>query len=362
MRTASTVLLFLGRGGLALGLTGLVINACSGKTEVSNTSSSSSSSSSGGASDGGVGPRNHPDCPAADPNDGACTKDGLVCEYGDDFNPLCNTVRVCSGTRWGSPIVYSNRPKCPSVTPTVKPNPSTCAATRAAVPVGQACTPQGAADSGANSCHYDGSTCTCEAFCESYPVRMPDCDADAGITQHCCDTTKIAWHCFDGPKLCTSPRPRVGSPCTTEGEECALTEPDECGQPTLACKQGIWTLPNNSCPISNAHAKRDIAYAGEQEIDRLHSEIMSTRLATYRYKGSEAAAGQSEQPTHLGFIIEDMPAGSSAVLPSRDRVDLYGYTSMAVAAIQHQQREIDALKAEVKRLAAENEARGCSKR
>jgi hypothetical protein len=59
---------------------------------------------------------------------------------------------------------------------------------------------------------------------------------------------------------------------------------------------------------------------------------------------------------HLGFIIEDMPEGSAAVLPSRDRVDLYGYTSMTVASLQHQQREIDALKAELAKLREENAA------
>jgi hypothetical protein len=49
-----------------------------------------------------------------------------------------------------------------------------------------------------------------------------------------------------------------------------------------------------------------------------------------------------------------MPGGSPAVLASRDRVDLYGYVSMAVASLQEQQREIDVLKAETARLAAEN--------
>jgi hypothetical protein len=44
-----------------------------------------------------------------------------------------------------------------------------------------------------------------------------------------------------------------------------------------------------------------------------------------------------------------MPLRSAAVLPSRDRVDLYGYVSMAVAAIRAQQREIDALKREAAR-------------
>jgi hypothetical protein len=65
---------------------------------------------------------------------------------------------------------------------------------------------------------------------------------------------------------------------------------------------------------------------------------------------------------HLGFIIEDMPEGSAAVLPSRDRVDLYGYTSMTVASLQHQQREIDELKTELAKLRRENAALKPAKR
>lgn len=38
-----------------------------------------------------------------------------------------------------------------------------------------------------------------------------------------------------------------------------------------------------------------------------------------------------------------MPEGSPAVLASREQVDLYGYVSMAVAALQVQQKQIDEL-------------------
>jgi hypothetical protein len=83
---------------------------------------------------------------------------------------------------------------------------------------------------------------------------------------------------------------------------------------------------------------------------------MSTRLATYRYKRPAPLGMGPDDAPHLGFIIEDMPGGSAAVLPSRDRVDLYGYTSMTVASLQHQQREIDELRADLTRLRAENAA------
>ena len=162
----------------------------------------------------------------------------------------------------------------------------------------------------------------------------------------CCDTTKVQWHCFDGPKYCTSPRPRVGAACTTEGDTCAIDPPQECGQTVMKCQQGIWNLENTQCPVSTANAKREIAYLDGEQVSRLHDEIISVRLATYRYKAGDEAR-------HLGFIIEDMPAASPAVLPTRDRVDLYGYVSMSVASLQHQQKEIDRLQADVARLSAE---------
>jgi hypothetical protein len=280
-----------------------------------------------------------PDCPEADPQNGTpCSKDGLLCEYGDDFNPRCNVTRVCSTDRWAQPI-QSGGAKCPSGPHTIPPNPSDCAADAKSTPAG-AC-------SSKSTCTYDGAICTCGVFCPSYPVRQRDCDADAGVTTSCCDTTKVEWHCFEGPKYCTSPRPRIGAPCTSEGETCAVDEPQECGQTVMKCQKGVWDLENNQCPISSARMKREIAYVDGDQTNRLHEELMSVRLATYRYKTGDEAR-------HLGFIIEDMPSPSPAVLPARDRVDLYGYVSMAVASLQHQQQEIDALRSDLVRLSAEN--------
>jgi hypothetical protein len=88
--------------------------------------------------------------------------------------------------------------------------------------------------------------------------------------------------------------------------------------------------------------KRDIAYIGEEERRALAARTLATRLATYRYKGSDPSP-------HLGFIIEDDPA-SPAVLATKDRVDVYAYTSMAVATLQEQARELSELRAEVAEL------------
>jgi len=281
-----------------------------------------------------------PDCPVAS-TEGACTKEGLLCEYGTDYDPHCNTVRVCSGGRWASPIVFGGTPKCPSSQPTIPPNPADCASTRAGVPDGMSCSTK-------TTCAYDGSLCSCGVFCPSYPLRMPDCNPDAGVTTNCCDTTKVAWHCFDGPAYCPSNRPRIGTPCK-EGDSCAFEVATECGQSRMECRAGVWQLSNTSCPISTATAKKDIAYLTDDDAEHLRQALLRIPLASYRYKADD-------QAPHLGFIIEDTPPNSPAVLPSRTRVDLYGYITMAVAALQRQEKDIALLKTEVARLTKENAA------
>jgi hypothetical protein len=62
------------------------------------------------------------------------------------------------------------------------------------------------------------------------------------------------------------------------------------------------------------------------------------------YKHAPAAGPQ------LGFIIEDI---EPSLAVSGDQVNLYGYLSMAVAAIQVQQREIDALRLELSAMRAD---------
>jgi hypothetical protein len=176
---------------------------------------------------------------------------------------------------------------------------------------------------------------------------MQDCDPDAGITMNCCDrSAPPTWNCFDGPPYCSSPRPHVGDPCSQAGQQCAIDPPSECGQTILECTSGTWQVPINACPISTARAKRDIAYVSSDEAARLRDEVLDVRLAKYAYKNGDPSR-------HLGFIIEDMPHGSPAVLASRDRVDLYGYVSMTVAAIQQQQKQIDSLNQELARMKRE---------
>jgi hypothetical protein len=90
--------------------------------------------------------------------------------------------------------------------------------------------------------------------------------------------------------------------------------------------------------------KRNVAYLTAEDVQRLYAEVVSFRLATWQYRKDGPAA-----PTHLGFVIDDVGAGP-AVAADGTTVDLYGFTSMAVAAIQAQAGQIAALRREVEEL------------
>jgi hypothetical protein len=132
---------------------------------------------------------------------------------------------------------------------------------------------------------------------------------------------------------------KAGQPCTTPGAEC------DAG---FGCNARLRCTDRNprfpSCPISARAAKREIAYVTPEEARRLYDELTQLRLATYRYRNESPDAER-----RLGFIIDDT-AMSPAVAPDRSMVDLYGFTSMAVAAIQEQRREIDHLKQQMRAL------------
>jgi hypothetical protein len=146
--------------------------------------------------------------------------------------------------------------------------------------------------------------------------------------------------------------PTAGTSCTTD-VSCRY----QCGAAGLrACQGGAWKgLDGGYCPISRRAFKRDIERLGPDDLLRLYDELREIQLTTYRYK-SDGPAG----PRRLGFIIDDLKTSLDDVKPPFDdvktpfpvdpegnTVDLYGYMSMAVAALQVQAQEIAALRAEV---------------
>jgi hypothetical protein len=126
----------------------------------------------------------------------------------------------------------------------------------------------------------------------------------------------------------------LGQPCATLGKRC--------NPPGETCSQfGCLPAPPVTCPISRRAYKRDIRYLNDADLDALRGEVLAVKLARYRY-----ATDAASDPERLGFMIDDAPH-TPAVAPDAAHVDLYGYTSMVVAALQAQAKEIEALQREV---------------
>src|SRR5450432_1549379 len=106
-----------------------------------------------------------------------------------------------------------------------------------------------------------------------------------------------------------------------------------------------------TCPVSRRMYKRDIERLDDEALRRIYDELRKIQLTTYQYKNDPAAS-----PPRLGFIIDDTKT-PYPINPDGMSVNLYGYVSMAVAAIQTQSREIEALRAEVAQLRREHTKR-----
>lgn len=150
---------------------------------------------------------------------------------------------------------------------------------------------------------------------------------------------------YDGPwnGVAACDEIEAGAPCEVAGQTCDFMS--DCNA-RLVCASEDPKLQAGGCPISRARFKRDINYLAPAERDRYYRELLELRLATYRYRG------RSDQKLQLGIVLEDAPDGIWAD-PANDRVDLYGYTSLAVAGVQTQASELAALQAELGTLRAE---------
>jgi hypothetical protein len=158
----------------------------------------------------------------------------------------------------------------------------------------------------------------------------PLCPADAGIA--------------DAGSPCDSAQ-QVGNRCDTLGQQC---------NPGLGC--GVMLVCATSdptkggCPISRRAAKNDISYLTAPELDAAAHKALAVPLAHFRYRDEVTSRGP-----HLGFIIEDVGPIEGVDLPS-GTVDLYGYTSLVLAAVQVQAREIEQLQARVRDLERQADA------
>jgi len=162
---------------------------------------------------------------------------------------------------------------------------------------------------------------TCGIYCDGA------CDGGECIAAETCEagtTCTSGQPCGQGPgqgRCCPAGTTFIASPADFFG---CCPDGDICG-----CRDGM-------CPISQRAAKKDIAYLTEAEVTALGQELLSTRLASYRYR---------EAPTshlQLGFIIDDGVPARGIAADGR-HVDLYGYISSAVAALQGQARRMRSL-------------------
>jgi len=179
--------------------------------------------------------------------------------------------------------------------------------------------------------------------------------------QTCGDPVCRGWSAKEGIPICDDDGAPLGQPCDTKGFVCDPV--DSCNALITCTDQDPRTSPGG-CPISYRHTKKDIHYLDQERLREVTDSLLSFQLATWNYKHESTEAGSSTDP-HLGFIIEDVlllgaekknldrsstSSSSPAIDEKRGMVDLYGYLSMAVAAIQTQQREINDLRSEIELL------------
>lgn len=165
----------------------------------------------------------------------------------------------------------------------------------------------------------------------------------------------LQWYTTCGDPVCSGYTPPEGvAPCTAEqleGNPCdaegVTCDPMSDCNALLICATEDPKMNEGGCPISRARFKTDIEYLAPADLTQYAADLRSLRLATYRYRTAPADA-----PSRLGIILEDNERGIW-VDAKNDRVDLYGYASLAIATLQLQQQQIAALQAEVERLTAQ---------
>lgn len=226
------------------------------------------------------------------------------------------------------------------------------------------CDAQGACQpgAGASACGRNGEACadctpgwcsstrTCgggDGGCFAEPVpgaawetgTCPDAGCPAG--SHCLRGTGESGNEFGCVPVAASCQGAAPT-CACMGCVCALGCFDSASG--LSCFNGT---------ISRRAFKDDVVYLSDAERAAVAREALQIPLARYRY-------GQ-EPPTarrRLGFLIDDQPNPSPAVMDDRLHVDEYGYTSMVLATLQQQARELAELR---QRLEALERTKGCAR-
>jgi hypothetical protein len=168
-------------------------------------------------------------------------------------------------------------------------------------------------------------------------MMLAACDKEqTSIPPTAPDDTPIA---SAAPSASTAPAASDAGSKNCFGAICAGDETC-CGLPVNGCVKG-------GCKTRSRRAwKKDIAYLDPVQQRAMHDAIVSYKLASWRYKEDSASS-----PLRYGFVIDDV-GQSPAVASDGEHVDLYGYTTMAIAALQVQARQIEDLEGQVRALSA----------
>jgi hypothetical protein len=172
----------------------------------------------------------------------------------------------------------------------------------------------------------------CQHTCECVNPGTPP--GSLQLYDTCGDPVCRGYTGGSGEPLCSTEA--AGGPCNVEGATCDPR--DDCNS-LLVCASSDPKLRPGGCPISRRSTKQDIHYLSDGELAQYQRELLAMKLASWRYRHDPAKQ-------RLGIIIDDNEQ-SAAVDAPRDQLDLYSYTSMVVAALQMQAREIKELQGEI---------------
>jgi hypothetical protein len=345
----------------ALGAASLLCGGCPGDTEIADGSAPTSDGGrqdpDGGSGSGTAGGGNSSGSGAS--GSASAGNGGAGCP--DEIPAIC---RVCADGSCGEPVCVDGRwsfrcaedtgTDCPDEIPTIC---LVCADGSCGEPVcvdgGWTFRCGGETDAGVST--DAGSACQTDDDCPGVGAcpACPNSQSCAELTcvegacRFTCDTA-LRWYVtcgdpvcgltpdpFDDPNIPNCVDEQTGDPCSERGAQCDGTQ--GCGA-MLICSDSDPTMQFGGCPRSRARYKQDIAYLSSEQLDQYHAQLVRMPLASWRYRTPTDASPQ------LGFIIEDVEP-SAAV--NGDRVNMYGYLSMAVAAIQVQQGQIHTLEAEL---------------
>ncbi|MEO8798411.1 MAG: hypothetical protein ABI551_11035 [Polyangiaceae bacterium] len=209
---------------LALSAPLFLVPACGGAVsgDEGSTPDGGSGNGSDAGSDGGGG--NAKACPATMQTSGACSPEGIHCEYGTSNGSCDNPSVDCEHGQWTVPLAVP-RPQCHGTE-------EGCPGARSDITPGATC---GDTD---RMCSYEGQgRCACSAQVGG-PVQV---NPDGGELPK-------QWRCETPQTGCPADRPRVGSACSSVGQSCdygACSIPD--GVMIDCSKNAIWEFSDYGC-------------------------------------------------------------------------------------------------------------------